>query len=269
MARMSVSFFPPSLFRTAELELFHPGDTPPMFRQNNPCYERPAKTLILLHGYSGGKTDWMLNSPIQDLAARYNLAVACPAGENSFYLNQKGTGRAFGDYIGRDLPQFLRDTFGLAKNSEDTLIGGYSMGGFGALHAGLSHPETFGHIIALSSALIVHEVAQMTPGTGNHMADYDYYAATFGEPGELLASKNNPEALVRERKEEGKAIPGVFMACGSEDFLIEPNRAFHQFLMEEQVPVTWHESPGIHDFVFWNKWIEPGIRWALGLPEEK
>ena len=174
MARMSVSFFPPSLFRTAELELFHPGDTPPMFRQNNPCYERPAKTLILLHGYSGGKTDWMLNSPIQDLAARYNLAVACPAGENSFYLNQKGTGRAFGDYIGRDLPQFLRDTFGLAKNSEDTLIGGYSMGGFGALHAGLSHPETFGHIIALSSALMVHEVAQMTPRTGNHLADYDY-----------------------------------------------------------------------------------------------
>lgn len=269
MSRMTVSYFPPSLFRAAEFELLHPGDTPPMFRENNPCYQRPIKTLFLLHGYTGGKTDWMLNSPVQDLSAKYNLAVVCPAGENSFYLNQKGTGRAYGDCIGRDLPDYLRNTFGLELSPENTLIAGYSMGGFGAIHVGLSHPETFGHIIALSSALIVHEVAEMKPGSNNGMADYDYYAATFGEPKDVLASRNNPETLVKDLKAAGAAIPGIFMACGSEDFLIEPNRAFHRFLTEEGVPVTYHESPGVHDFVFWNQYIERGIRWALGLPEEK
>ena len=269
MARMTISHFSPALGRTTEFELFHPGDTPPMFRGNNPCYERPTGTLILLHGYSGGKTDWMLNSPIQDLAGKYNLAVACPTGENSFYLNQKGTGRAYGDYICKELPNFLREMFGLCKTPETTIIGGYSMGGFGALHTGLAQSETFGRIIALSSALIVHEVANMVPGVSNGMADYDYYATTFGEPSQVLESTNNPERLVKDLKKEGKAIPGIFMACGSEDFLIQPNRAFHQFLEEEGVPVTYHESPGVHDFVFWNKYIEPGIRWALDLPEGK
>lgn len=269
MSRMTVTHFAASLTRTTEFELFHPGDTPPMFRGNNPCYQRPTKTLILLHGYSGGKSDWMLNSPIQDLAGKYNLAVVCPTGENSFYLNQKGTGRAYGDYIGKELPDFLRQTFGLAKTPEDTIIGGYSMGGFGALHAGLSHPETFGKVIALSSALIVHQVAGMTPDMKNPMADHDYYATTFGEPSEVLASKNNPETLVKDLKAAGAAIPGIFMACGSEDFLVKPNQDFHRFLVEEKVPVTYFESPGIHDFVFWNQYIEPGIRWALDLPKEK
>ena len=264
MARMSVSFFPPSLFRTAELELFHPGDTPPMFRQNNPCYERPAKTLILLHGYSGGKTDWMLNSPIQDLAARYNLAVACPAGENSFYLNQKGTGRAFGDYIGRDLPQFLRDTFGLAKNSEDTLIGGYSMGGFGALRTGLAYSHNYSKIAALSSALIIHQLKELSPEAPSPMANYAYYQQVFGDLKTAADRDCNPEVLICRKLAAGEPVPDIFLACGSEDTLVETNRAFRDFLKEKGVAAQYHESAGNHDWTFWNQYLEPAIRWMLG-----
>ena len=53
------------------------------------------------------------------------------------------------------------------------------------------------------------------------------------------------------------------MACGTEDFLIEPNRQFHAFLEENKVPVTFVTGPGIHDFNFWRKYLEVGLKWAL------
>lgn len=263
MAQMKITLFSPSLARFTEFELYYPCDTPPMMVGDNPHYKRPTKTLFLLHGYSGMYSDWGTNAPIAQLAMQYNLAVVCPSGENSFYLNQKGTGRKYEDFIAQDLVTFLRNAFGLAKTPEETSVGGLSMGGFGALHLGLARPDVFGRIIALSSALIHNEVANMKPGSGNPTADYDYYAATFGDPAELPASPNNPEFLVKELKAAGTAIPGVYMACGTEDFLLGPNRAFHQFLVDQGVAVEYHESPGVHNFAFWSQYIEPAIQWAL------
>ena len=139
------------------------------------------------------------------------------------------------------------------------------MGGFGALHVGLSHPEQFGSIIALSSALIIHQVATMTPGFSNPVADYDYYAQTFGDPAAVLTSRNNPEVLVRDLKAAGAAIPSIYMACGTEDFLVESNRAFAAFLKEQQVPVKYEEGPGVHNWDFWNPHMDAAIRYHLGM----
>ena len=53
-------------------------------------------------------------------------------------------------------------TFGLQISAENTGIMGLSMGGFGAIHTALAYPDRFWKIGAMSSALIVHEVAGMT-----------------------------------------------------------------------------------------------------------
>ena len=54
------------------------------------------------------------------------------------------------------------------------------------------------------------------------------------------------------------------MACGTEDFLIEPNRAMHRFLEAEGVPHEYHEAPGIHDMNFWSEHIQHIVRWMFG-----
>lgn len=268
MALITVSFFSRSLSRPTEFYMILPNDMPapnPNLKlPPNPHYQRPTKTLVLLHGYSGINRDWLQGSPVQELALKYNLAIVMPSGENSFYLDAKGTGRGYGTLMGEELVDYLRHTFRLAMKPEDTFIGGYSMGGFGALHTALAYPQNYSRLIALSSALIVHQVATMTPDMpGNPMADYDYYASTFGDPQLVEASDNNPEVLIRKLKESGTPIPGIYMACGTEDFLIEPNREFHAFLKAENVPHVYEEAPGVHDWKFWNSCIEPAIRWAL------
>ena len=233
---------------------------PPFLLQGNPNYNRPAKTLILLHGYSGDQTDWLYNSPVADFSMRYNLAIVMPSGGLDFYLNQAPTGRKYQTFIGEDLIKYLQDTFNIATKKEDTYIGGLSMGGFGALHTGFAYPEKFNGIIALSSALIIHQLKNMTPDSQNEvMANYEYYVSTFGDLSKAENSPLDPEYLFTQNQEKGIENPEIFMACGSEDFLIEPNRAMAKFLKEHNANLTYVEHPGIHNWDFWNLTIKEGL----------
>ena len=255
------------MMRPMEFAMFLPDDQAFNFSaQNNPCYDRPMKTLIILHGYTVDNYEWMSYSTPYELALRYNLAVVIPSTDSSFYLDRPGTGNKVGSCVGKELIEYLRRTFGLAKTPEDTIISGYSMGGFGAIHTALAYPETFGCALGLSSALIVYDIAGMKPGIQQEgvLADYDYYREVFGDLDKVTESENNPEVLVSKLLAEGKKIPRLYMTCGDNDFLLQTNKRFLAFLEEKKVPVTFVPGEGVHDFVFWNKAIGPAVEWALG-----
>ena len=263
MAFLQVNFFSTALMRTTAFHMFLPNEVMPEMIAGNKNYDRPTKTLYLLHGFSGSTIDWFAGSLTQELSMKYNLAIVMPSGENSFYLNAKGTGRAYQTFVGEDLVNYVSKTFGLSKEKEDVYIGGLSMGGFGAIHTALAYPEQFGHTFGLSSALIVNNIKGMEPGTTDPIADYDYYVGAFGDLNQLEESENNPEYLVKKLKKEGKELPSIFMACGTEDFLIRENHEFRDFLEAEGVNFSYKESTGIHDWKFWNEYLEPAIEWML------
>ena len=268
MAFLQVNFFSTALFRINSFHIVLPNDVPEPMKMDNVHYKRDTKTLYLLHGFSGNNTDWMLGSLAQELAIKYNLAIVTPSGENSFYLDQKGTGRAFGKYTGEELVNYVRKTFGLSDKKEDTFIGGLSMGGFGAIHTGLMYPETFGGMFGLSSALIVNKIKGKKEGYSAEVADYDYYRVVFGDLDALDESENNPEYLIKKRIENGEQIPRMYLACGTEDFLLNENREFHEFLNKNEIPHTYKESAGIHDWKFWNEYLEKAIQGMLNCEQE-
>lgn len=258
MAYFKCNFFSNSLVRPVSFDVFIPNDP----RKDLPNWENnlpkgKLKTLFLLHGYGCGFWNWLP----EDLLVKYNVAVVIPNGENSFYLDGPATGDKFETFVGKELPEYVNKTFGLANGPEDTNIMGFSMGGFGALHTGLAFPKLFGKIGAMSSALIMHEVAGMKEGDSNPIANYEYYYNRFGNPAELIEGHNNPEALAVQLQMAGEPIPEIYMCCGSEDFLIEPNRATHKFFEDNKIPHQYHESKGVHDFVFWNEYSRKILDW--------
>ena len=143
MALIQVDYFSNALARSTCFQLVLPNDSPSFVTDGNDNYKRKMKTLFLLHGYSGSSKDWLYGSSAQELAGKYNMAIVMPTGENSFYLDGKGTGKAYCSLVGQELVDYLRNTFNIAMDKEDTYIGGLSMGGFGAIHTGLYYPETF------------------------------------------------------------------------------------------------------------------------------
>lgn len=266
MSTHFVRFRANSLASNGEFYIHMPDkNLPPFLLEGNQNYKRPTKALILLHGYSGDCTDWLYNSPVYDLCLKYNLAIVMPTGGLNFYLDNKATGRQWCSFIGNDLINYLRDTFGLAMKKEDTYIGGLSMGGFGSLHTAFAYPERFEGVIALSSALIIHKLKDMKPDMQDPvMANYEYYVDTFGDLKEAETSKHNPEVLFLENKEKGITNPRIYMACGSEDFLIEDNRAMRDFLNNNGADLHYIEGPGIHNWDFWNPHIKDGLKYFFG-----
>lgn len=204
MSVLQINKYSIALSRLITFHVILPDDAIPMMIEGNKNYERKPKTLYLLHGFSGNTTDWLYGSRIQELAMQYNLAVVLPSGENSFYLNGKGTGRAYETFVGVELPDYCTKTFGFSDKPEDNFIGGLSMGGFGAIHTALKYPKRFGKMFGLSSAMIQYDIAGMKPGEKNEIADYDYYLQVFGNLEHLDTSENNPDYLIREKKKEEK-----------------------------------------------------------------
>ena len=260
MAKFLVEFYSDSLRRSTTFQVLIPNDIPAGASRKETAYSRrPMKTLFLLHGYTGKSGNWVP----EDLPGKYNFAVVMPSAENSFYLDGPATGHAFDRFVGVELVDYVRKTFGLARSPEDTYIAGMSMGGFGAIHLAMAHPDRFGKAGALSSALIVHEIARMKPGESNAVANYEYYRSCFGDLETAETRDVNPEVLIRRLRDAGAKIPDLYLCCGTEDFLIEPNRAFHRFLLEEKIPHEYFESPGEHNMVFWSEYIVKIVRWMF------
>lgn len=257
MAYLNIEFFSNSLLRTVSFKMFIPNDPKD---GTVPCGEGKMKTLFLLHGYTGSSYFW----GYEELAAKYNFAMVMPSGENAFYLDGEATGCKYCTYVGEELVGYIRRTFGLALCAEDTFVCGLSMGGFGALHTALSYPQNFSKAGAMSSALIIHEIAGMKQGDNNGVANYDYFKKCFGDLESVVQSRANPETLVKQLKRSGEPIPEIYMCCGTEDFLLENNRSFHNFLNEQNVRHIYRESKGSHDGVFWGEYTPRIIDWMFG-----
>ena len=259
MANFTVRYFSEALQRPTTFKMFIPNDRRVFPGMEVPAQE-PMKTIFLLHGYTGDGENWIP----EWLAEKYNIAVVTPSGENGFWLDGLSTGHKFATFVGVELVEYVRKTFRLALTPEYTYTMGMSMGGFGALHTALAYPETFGKCFALSSALLIHGIAHMKEGEENPVANYAYYHECFGDLETVEESDNNPEVLIRKRKAAGASIPDIYMACGTEDFLLEPNRAFHKFLEEEEIKHTYCESKGGHDMIFWAEYVQKFIEMVWG-----
>jgi enterochelin esterase-like enzyme len=79
----------------------------------------------------------------------------------------------------------------------------------------------------------------------------------------VLQSENNPEYQILRLQQQGKAIPAMFVCCGTEDSLLQPVRDWISFLEQHQAPVRYQESSGEHDFDFWNPYLEPVLKFFL------
>lgn len=264
MSTHFVRFRSKALACNGEFYIHLPEKELPVFLQGNPYYKRKTKTLILLHGYTGDCTDWLYNSNALDFSMKYNLAIVMPSGGVDFYLDKQATGHKWCEFIGEDLINYLRNTFNLAKRKEDTFIGGLSMGGFGALHTGLMYPDRFSGIMALSSALIVYGLKDMKKDMpDNGMANYEYYVNAFGDLSKAEKSDHNPEVLYKRNNKNNIKNPKIYMACGTEDFLLQPNHKMRDFLIKQKANFKYEEGPGVHDWNFWTPHAYKGIEYLL------
>ncbi|MDD6189285.1 MAG: alpha/beta hydrolase-fold protein [Clostridiales bacterium] len=255
MAIIQCTFSSMSLHRPVNFTAVLPGDS--MFPMPGPM--KPLKTLYLLHGYGGGSMEWFKSSDIGDLSMMNNLAIIMPEGENHFYVNDMGRLDMYSELIGRELVEFTRKVFPLSDKREDTIIGGISMGGFGALINGLRFHDTFGHIVAISPALVKYDIANSTDEPNLVGATRGFFASVFGDLDKYPESESNPAVLAAHMKAEGVDLPSIYMACGKNDMLVMPARELHADLEKLGIEHRYVEGPGSHEPIFFYPHLRHGL----------
>lgn len=266
MAFCNVEFFSQSLNRSVRCCILLPTDQG-AYRELQ--QKKPFPTLYLLHGMTGSQVGWYRMESLWNIANRYSLAIVMPNGENSFYADSPLTGSAYGTFVSRELVEFTRNTFPFSCKREETFIGGFSMGGFGAIVNGLRNPETFGYIAAFSSALIKRLILRADEEDGLDYFTRIQYQNMFGlqKIQDFEGSDWDYDALAQKLASSEKAKPKIYMDCGTEDIsLYQANLDFKNLLMELGYDVTWDSRPGLHDNVFWNDSLKKA---AAFLPIEK
>lgn len=217
-----------------------------------------AKTLYLLHGMSDDEGTWMRRTSIDRYAEEHGLAVVMPDGGLGWYTDMY-RGLAWFRFISEELPALCRRFFPiLSDKREDTWIGGNSMGGYGALKCALRAPQTFSRVISLSGALDAADTAvnNTVPATRRYWED------VFGPAEDVSGSENDLFAAATALTDPALR-PRIYMWCGTEDFLYGQNTRMRDHLRALGYDLTYEESPGDHQWQYWDKKIAGALDWLL------
>ncbi|QQE79914.1 alpha/beta hydrolase family protein [Alicyclobacillus sp. SO9] len=210
-------------------------------------------TLYLLHGLSDDDTIWMRKTSIERYVEHLNLAVIMPQVHRSFYTDMVH-GNKYWTFLTEELPKASRAFFPLSNRREDTFVAGLSMGGYGALKWALSKP---GEICAAASLSGAVDVAAMME---HEHSMSDDFSNVFGNES-VQNTKHDLFSLLHRMTSGAGPTPRIFQCCGTEDFLYDDNQKFRTACENSRLDYHYQESPGNHDWAYWDMQIQSVIDW--------
>ncbi len=223
----------------------------------------PHPTLYLLHGLSDDSTTWLRRSRIEAYARELPLIVVMPDGYRGFYTDNN-EGPSYGRHFGEEIPAFVERNFPARSTRGGRAIGGLSMGGYGALRLAFGHPEKFCSVNSHSGALMRFNLdvsprrARQDEVFRRHPpAFYRELQRVFGR--QPMGTRHDLLALVRRARRRHRRLPRILLDCGTQDPLLEYNRAFHRELQELRVPHEYREYPGGHEWDYWDEHVREAL----------
>ena len=245
MAFCDIHFWGPSIQKQSSMYVLVPDG------------KGPFPVLYLLHGLSDDHTTWLRRTSIERYVSGLPLMVVMPDGHRSFYINDpRAGGMAYEDHIVKDVVGFVDRAFPTIRARRGRAIAGMSMGGFGAMMLAMRHPDMFCIACSHSGALgRFHEPSKDRP---------EVRALAAALPGD----RYDCHALARKLKAARKRL-AIRIDCGTEDFLIAHNRAFHALLEKLGIPHIYEEFPGVHDWAYWDAHIRETLKFVMEKIEKR
>ena len=153
MAFCNVSFFSPALVKACAMNVILPD------RQAG---AGPFPTFYLLHGMSDDHTIWARRTSIERYVEGLPLIVVMPDVGRGYYCDA-AEGPAYEAHIVQDVIGFVERFLNAIPSREGRVIGGLSMGGYGAIKLALKFPDLFCSAVSHSGALAVTRRETLRP----------------------------------------------------------------------------------------------------------
>ncbi len=215
--------------------------TPPNFDSSS---KLKYPVLYLLHGYSDDPSAWTqmgkANVILDNLIAQGKvkaMIVVMPLGYGTMEVITRGwhtwndpklvqrNYSGFSDALFQEVMPLVKKQYPLSEKREEHAVAGLSMGGAESLLVGLNHLDDFAYVGGFSSA----------PLGGEH----GDFAVRF--PG--ITAESAPKINARLRV--------LWIACGTEDGLLDGNRKFIAWLKQQGVQPIAIETAGRHVWMVW------------------
>ena len=171
-----------------------------------------------------------------------------PDGGRGFYTDAR-EGFAY-EMAMLDLIAYVDQTFQTDARREARVIGGLSMGGYGALKLALKHPDLFCSANSHSGALFAAHSPfdPANPTTAEFMRIFG--PNPQGGPDDLFALA---EQIDR------RLLPALRIDRSTEDSLLDGNRRFHAHLDALGIPHDYEEFPGGHSWDYWDRHVQEAL----------
>lgn len=186
------------------------------------------KLMILLHGKMNHELSVELHElfiqelGLEELSNKYGMMIVIPLMQNRYYISTRNYD--CNQYVAQELPDFIVKRYGIIGLIQ-RILGGVSMGGFGATLIG-ANTGSFQYIISISGAYIAHDVeignpevwGKLTPDSKELKASYLYHFF----PIENLEKdpERNALAALQLFKDDRTVIVA---SCGTKDWLYSRN----------------------------------------------
>ena len=244
-----------TLGRAAEFHVVLPRPQSVFTDLLRPGASEIKKCLFFFHGVGDSAETVLLQTELAAMADEHNLMIVLPSVENSFCLDVNA-GMRFQSYLLDELIPYVEAVLPVPEGREDRLVGGISMGGYGACSLALERPELFSRVFCLSGALDLRAGARFAR------------ACEIPLPPPLSGGGEIPEdwdleTLLERAKGGGGPLPEFYLVCSEMDSVWRSNRRFAERAEALGVPVELHGRPGLHDWAFWRENLAPAVEWAL------
>lgn len=212
---------------------------------------RRYPVLYLLHGLYGDYKNWDTLTGLAHHAAGMQWIIVMPDAGDSWYTNSATASQdKFEDYITKDMLAEIDSKYRTIRDRHARAIAGLSMGGYGALKFALRNPQSFAFAASLSGALdAARDLDTRLPEFAGKLNE------VFGTTGNPAREQNNIFVLLRNASPG--TLPYLYLACGTADRFLSVNRQFVAALSQQQVRYEYHETPGNHDWAYWDRAVQP------------
>jgi len=253
MVHLRCDFFSEALSLSTTMTVLLPQRTTNQIGMEGRTADGPPPVLYLLHGLSDDDTIWLRRTSIERYVAPLGLAVVMPQVHRSFYSDQVYGGN-YWTFLSEELPDLVQSLFRVSERREDTFVAGLSMGGYGAFKWALRQPERFAAAANLSGAV---DITGLRTGR-ERPEDPRMFERIFGDAG----PSGGPDDLHWLLEQADAATtPALYVCCGTEDVLIDDNRAFADAAAAAGIPLESSFGPGAHDWAYWDTTIQDVLAW--------
>jgi S-formylglutathione hydrolase FrmB len=217
--------------------------------------------FYLLHGNSGSRRDWVERGKIQRTADALiasgeipPVVIVMPDAGATWFVDRR---ERMETALIRDLVPEVESSFRALRTREGRLIGGLSMGGYGALRFALKYPETFAAAALLSPA-IYDPVPPKNSGARRVPA---FGAPQFDE--QAWRSLNYPtlwDAYLAKKT----PVPMYINSGDDDEFLIEVEATkLYSLLRANRQPAELRIVDGAHTWPVWETTIGDAMKYIF------